>query len=941
MAEFLVGRSHELDSIHTFLAAAAADGAALLLAAQPGLGKSALIAAAARMAAAAGTEVVQACGVQFEADVSYSTLNQLLLPLQDDLDRLAEQERAALSVALGLGGRGKTDQSLVADAAVALVRAAATTRPLLLLVDDLHWADPMSAAVLGRLARDLTGSRVGFLGATRGDGEGFFDLAGLDVLELRPLSRDDATALISTRFPLVASRVQQRLLTEAEGNPLALLELPRALTERQRAALETLPPVLPLNRRLHSLFATRVEELPAPTRHLLLLAALDGLADLAVLSAAQPGRSLPADLAPADRAGLAWLDEATQRVRFRHPLMSATVVEISTSAERRRAHSALAAVLTGSPERQALHLAEAAVEPDEHVAGLLEQLSRAVLRRGDAVGATAALLRSAELSPDRSDRAHRLAEAAYVGAQTAGALRDAAKLLSDARQTGRGLSASLPASMAASYLLLHQEGDIDAAHRLLVNAIEAHAEDGETGRAELLEALETLLMVCLWSEREELWESFIAALGRLRPGEAPILDLQFRALADPVRTAASTKALLTEELRKLRRELDTAKISRVASAATSVDRVRDCRDVLWRVIDDAREGGAVAAGLHALTALSFEAFMTGAWDEAQELSDEGLAICRARGFGLQAWTFRLGHGLVAAARGDFDTAEAVADEMTRWAIPRGLGKLHTYARHVRVLVALGRSDFENAYQEASAISPPGVFPPYVSPALRVPMYLTEAAVRTNRHAEAAAHLQAMRAANLAGLSPRLALIVAGSAAIAAPDDRMVELFEHAIGLPGAERWPFDLARIHLAYGERLRRAKATTKSRQPLTTALDMFDRLGAEPWLVRTRNELLATGQTKARGHGLGPAALTPQEREVAQLAAAGLSNKQIAERLFLSHRTVGAHLHQVFPKLRVSSRAALRDALDSMPAGQPARPPAERARRRIHLSPASSAAG
>jgi hypothetical protein len=210
--------------------------------------------------------------------------------------------------------------------------------------------------------------------------------------------------------------------------------------------------VLPLSRRLHRLFAGRIGDLPPATRQVLLLAALDGVGDVAVLDAAHPGGSVLDDLAPADRAGLARANEATRRVVFRHPLISATVVEISTSAERRQAHAALASAVTGSPERQVLHLAEAAVERDEEVAVLLEELSRTVLRRGDAVGATAALLRSAELSPDQHHRARRLADAAYVGAQTAGALRDAAKLLSAARDAGRGLNASLSAAVAASYI---------------------------------------------------------------------------------------------------------------------------------------------------------------------------------------------------------------------------------------------------------------------------------------------------------------------------------------------------------------------------------------------------------------------------------------------------------------------------------------------------------
>ena len=195
------------------------------------------------------------------------------------------------------------------------------------------------------------------------------------------------------------------------------------------------------------------------------------------------------------------------------------------------------------------------------------------------------------------------------------------------------------------------------------------------------------------------------------------------------------------------------------------------------------------------------------------------------------------------------------------------------------------------------------------------MDLVEAAVRTGRRAEAAAHVAAMRDAGIAALSPRLALLATGSAAIAAPDDTAPGLFEEALAIPGAERWPFDLARVQLAYGERLRRAQATTGSRLHLTAALETFERLGARPWADRAASELRATGLAKPRAGARDHVSLTPQEHEIAMLAAAGLSNKQIGQRLFLSPRTVGGHLHRIFPKLGITSRAALHAALASLP--------------------------
>ena len=159
-------------------------------------------------------------------------------------------------------------------------------------------------------------------------------------------------------------------------------------------------------------------------------------------------------------------------------------------------------------------------------------------------------------------------------------------------------------------------------------------------------------------------------------------------------------------------------------------------------------------------------------------------------------------------------------------------------------------------------------------------------------------------------------MVGGAAALAAPDAHALRLFESALAIPGIDRWPFDLARVQLAFGERLRRAQSTRHSRLHLSAALQTFERLGALPWAMRVAGELRATGQARPRAAGRGRDALTPQEREIATLAAAGLSNKEIGQRLFLSHRTVGGHLHRLFPKLGITSRAALRDALATLAA-------------------------
>jgi len=222
---------------------------------------------------------------------------------------------------------------------------------------------------------------------------------------------------------------------------------------------------------------------------------------------------------------------------------------------------------------------------------------------------------------------------------------------------------------------------------------------------------------------------------------------------------------------------------------------------------------------------------------------------------------------------------------------------------------MGQGDFEEAYRQASAINPPGTFLSQVPQALRVVFELVEAAARSGRQAEATAHAAAMRSAGLPSISPRLAFLTAGAAALAAPDDA---LFDAALASPGAHRWLFEYARIRLAYGEHLRRARAKTRASVQLTAALDAFDELGAVPWAVRAASELRACGLTRTRGSGQ---ALSAREREIATLAASGLTNKQIGEQLILSPRTVGDHLHKIFPKLGITTRAALRDALEELP--------------------------
>ena len=558
----------------TFLDDASVSGATLLLTGEPGVGKTALLDAAHDTAMVAGIRVLRAAGVEFEADVSFSGLNQALLPLGEELAELNAAYQDALKVAMGLIAGPPSDRLVVSNAALALLRQATVGRPLLVILDDLPWLDRASALVFGFVARRLGGSRVGFLAAARTGTETFFDGGGIPAHEVRPLDGTAAARLISARFPDLAPAVLRRVLADAQGNPLALRELPLALNGAQRRALAALPAIFPLSSgRLQVLFNSRTSDLPAPTRYLLLIAALEGSGDLAVLQAAAAGHREIDALAPAEQAGLVYIEENTSRLAFRHPLIRSAVIELALSEDLRRAHRALAAQFGDQPERRAWHLASAALGPDEDVASLLTRVAREMLRRGDAADAAAALLRSAQLSPRNYDRSLRLAEAACVSATVTGELPRVRVLLADARQAVPDLDRSLHASVAAAHLLLNSDGDINSVHGRLVSAIRKMARPYDARDPALMAWLHTMLMVCSFGARPELWEPFDEIVSSVIPHAPADVHLLVRTYADPVRSAIPVLDELDAAISGLSAEADQWRVLIISSAAVHTDRL--------------------------------------------------------------------------------------------------------------------------------------------------------------------------------------------------------------------------------------------------------------------------------------------------------------------------------------------------------------------------------
>jgi DNA-binding CsgD family transcriptional regulator len=913
-SSLLAGRTAEVAVIDAFLGRATTVGAALLVTGEPGIGKSALLELAAQRAALEhGALVRRIAGAEFEADLSYAGLHQLLVGDATDLSALSAPHRAALETALGLGTGQPPERLLLTSATLALLQHVSARAPVLLVLDDIHWMDRATASILSLVARRLQGSRVGMLLAERVGQESFFDRTTIPQLQVPPLDVEAAATLLRQTRPELHPAVRRRIVTEAGGNPLAILELQRGITADQQFGADALPSTLPLTARLRRLFSERVASLPAPTRRLLLLAALDhgaGVALMRVVAASD------ADLEPAESRGLVSVDRPLNRVTFAHPLVRAAVVDLASPNDRRAAHRRLAD-LAEDPDVSCLHLAEAALAPDEEVATRLEGLATRTLDRGDGVRAAALLLQAAELSPAPEHRARRLAQAAFVGAHVTGTLRGAAMLLDRARAEDPNATQTLQVAAAAASHLLNNEGDIDTAHGILTGALrQASLTASEAGEAEapaertIEDAMVTLMMVCSFGGRAELWAPFDELLTQFRPVLSAPARLAATTFADPARSTPEQLAELDRLVDGLDDTSSPMHVVEICQARWYVGQVP--RAPLERLVAAGRIGESVALSAQALLMLAVDEFFTGAWDDAAAHAAEAVRVCEERDYALLLWGARLPGMLLAAARGDGAHLEIAHARMRQWALPRKALAVRTFTAYVDGLAALGRAHYREALDAYRTVSEPGTFPPHEHVTTWMVMDLVEAAVRCGELGTARLHVRAAADAGTPHHSARADFLWRGARALAADDGDYADLFGPLVDDPLSVQWPFDLGRLELAFGERLRRDRAMRRARPFLERARQRFEALEATPWSARAQAMLGATGPTRRVGAEHADE-LTAQELQIARLAASGLSNREIGLQLFLSPRTVGAHLYRVFPKLGISSRAALRDALTS----------------------------
>ncbi len=903
----LHGRGHERARIARLLQdARAGSGGALIVSGEAGTGKSTLLTDAA--ATAEDMRVLRTQGIESEAPLAFAALERLLRPVMPLAERLPAPQARALRVVFGAESGEGSDRFLVFLAALSLLAEAAEKTPVLAVVDDAHWLDDASAAALLFIARRLQLERIALLfGAREGDVRAFDPGDDLPLLRLTGLDLDAVTSLLRDQTGAqVSAEVGAELMASTGGNPLALVELPRVLSADQLTGRSRLPGRLPVTGRIERVFLDRARRLSEAAQRLVLVAATDDSGRVSTISAAAARLDVGADaLAEVEASGLVRVVDG--RLQLRHPLVRSAVYAAATSIDRRRAHAALAEVLTRpqDADRRAWHRAASVDEPDAAVVADLDAAAARAEQRGGYEAAAAAWERAAELSAEEGERARRLYGAAR-GAWLSG-------------QAGRARSLADAARDVATDPLLRADvirlrariewntGSVKLGHRMVLEGARDVAPH-DLDRAREMAMFAAALAAFGGDSGIGINPTAYAGL----PGENP--SMRQRCFADLLiglkRVVDGDWARATGALRQAfdvgeRLQLDDQDLlPNLGIAALHLGDVEAADTYHQRLLTRARDTGAIVMVLYSLTRLGFSDIPTGRWASAGGRQTEALRLGEATGQPVLAAAPLSWLLLLSAYRGDdaYDNQlgevesvqetqpmgilEVLLRDITRWAkgvhaSPRSPAAFHHLAQithHIiRRMAAIDRIE---AAVHADQVETAGLW---------IGDLETFAAATGQAWAGAsAAHGRAVLAA------------AAGS--VDADAD-----FEEALRLHTGSGRVFDRARTLLVYGEHLRRTRRRVAARDHLRAALEVFEDLRAAPWAERATQELRASGETARKRDTSAPADLTPQELQVAQLVQRGMSNREVAAQLFVSPRTVDFHLRNVFAKTGVTSRLEL----------------------------------
>lgn len=907
MVRGLIGRQREIGIVNDLIRDAKSQGGVLVVTGEAGIGKSRLLTVASDRATEHGMTRLTTTGLQSETHLPFAGLHMLLHPILAGADELPAPQRAALLSAFGMTDEAAPDRFLIGLAALTLLGDAGTHTPMLILVEDAQWLDRPTCDVLTFVARRLEAESITMLIAIREGYESPFFEAALPQLHLDRLDGVSAGALLDAGSPGLANVARQRLLDEAAGNPLALVELPAALGPEGTTSESTLPAQLPLTDRLERTFAARVRELPAVVRGVVLVAALDDQGNLGeVLKAASvlDGANHSVDaLEPALSAQLIEVDGT--ELRFRHPLVRSAVRQTASVSEHHDVHSALAQVLADQPDRRAWHRAASIMEPDEDVASELEAAAVRAQTRGALPTAVAALERAAVLSDDpgrRGSRALRAAEIAIdLGRQDLVAPMVLMVEPIELSPIDQGRRAWVREVAHPSPL-----GD-PAVLRSLVEIADRVSEAGDVDLA--LRLLWAAANSGFWAGRDDVTSTLV-----VESAERVAVERNDPRLLSVLAYAASIDrggVVIQGVSAHAPDRADPLSMNLLGNAAATVGAFDVSEPFITASIAGLREQGRLALLAQVLVLRAWAEIHLGRWDLSLSDAEEAVRLSDETGQPIWGTGAKVALSILAGLRGDEAEAETFALAVESVALPSGARAVMCVVQMARGLTALSAGRHDDAYEHLRRIfdsSDPAHHPMESCWAIG---NLAEAAVHSGRRDEAREIMRGLEPIAKRTPSPWFHVAMRHARSLLATDAEAEALFQTALDAD-LVRWPFDRARILLAYGAWLRRQRRIGESRVPLRAAREAFDALGATAWGTRARSELRASGESSLERAPAARDLLSAQELQIAQMAAEGLTNREIGQRLYLSHRTVGSHLYRVFPKLGITSRTQLRSALD-----------------------------
>jgi DNA-binding CsgD family transcriptional regulator len=904
-AEVLRGRRVEREALGRLLEAVrGGQSRVLVVRGEAGIGKTALVESVSE--SASGFRVMRAIGVESEMELAFAALQQLCAPMLDRLERLPAPQRDALEVAFGLRTGEAPDRFLVGLAVLSLLADVAEEQPLLCVVDDAQWLDLASGQALVFVARRLLAESVALVFVTRDPSEEF---NGLPTLVVEGLGEDDARALLGSVLGVpLDERVRERFVAETRGNPLALLELPRGLGPSELAGGFGLLDAPGLPAGIEGSFSRRLERLPVETRRLLLVAAAESVGDPVLVWRAAARLGIEAE-AGADTDGLLTIGA---RVTFRHPLVRSAVYRAASPEDRRAVHRALAAAtnLEVDPDRRAWHLAQATSGLDEDVASELERSAGRARARGGLGAAAAFLERAALLTPEPSRRAKR-ALAAAQAKQHAGAFDAALRLIAIAESEPLNEPGRAQVELLRGQIAFALNRGSEAVPLLLKAAKRLVALDERQARETYLEALTAVLFPAHLAPPERVLEAARAARSAppsSQPSRASdlLLDGLAQLITDGYAAGTPTLRMAVNAFRGM--DLSRGEGHRWLWLAARVaaflwdDEAWDA--ISARFVQLTRDIGALSALPLALTTRTGIHLFAGRLAMASSLVEEVAAVNDATGSNLAAYAALT----LAAFQGRDAVAVPLIETATDEVVRRGEGQGLTFIQWAAAVLhnGLGRYDEALAAAQRSAEDPLEV---------RLATWglveLIEAAARSGK-AELAvgAFNRLSQTADASGTDWALG-VLARSRALVSEGEVVEPLYRRAIDALERTTVRVELARAHLLYGEWLRRERRRLDAREQLRHAHELFTEFGMDGFAERARVELKATGEHARKRTVETRDDLTPQEAQIARLAADGGTNQEIAAHLFISPSTVDYHLRKAFRKLGVKSRHQLKQHL------------------------------